>query len=286
MSKLSIEANPPGGKATEKSFSQADLKAIFNGYLYTGTDIGPSRKVFPYQFWLPLLGIFTGSRLNELCQLDTTDIQVDSKSGLHSIDIIDDPKDKPHSKVLKNVASRRILPIHNELIRVGFLDFVEQARQEGRTKLFSDGLKYSEKKGWGGIATTFFTRVPSESTSYAGYFHQVGIRERKANGETDGKKFHSFRHTFIDFVKNAGGEAASLLETFTGHAKKDKTEADSYGTGIYLTKKHKIINEVSFPTDLSHVSYADFETRLGLKLKCSIEEHRKAHGLNQHERLA
>lgn len=269
-----IDFNPPGFKAEEKSFTKGDLKAIFTGYIYSGTNIGTSQKVFPYQFWLPLLGLFTGGRLNELCQLDTEDIRVDVETGLYSIDIIDDPKGKIHSKVLKNTASRRVLPIHNELVRIGFLDFVHQARTENRAKLFSDGLTYSENKGWGGIATTFFTRVPSASTKYAGYFHQVGIRERKSDGNTDGKNFHSFRHTFIDLVKNFSVEAAMLLETFTGHAKKDKTEADSYGTGIYLSRKHRILNEVIFPVDLSHISYSDFESRLGSKLRLSIENHR------------
>ncbi|MSU95339.1 site-specific integrase [Pseudomonas mandelii] len=269
-----IDFNPPGFKADEKIFTKSDLRAIFSGYIYTDTSIGTSQKVFPYQFWLPLLGLFTGGRLNELCQLDTDDVGFDEETGLYSIDIIDDPKGKAHSKVLKNAASRRILPIHDELIRIGFLNFVAAAKAESRSKLFSDGLTYSEKKGWGGVATTFFTRIPSASTKYAGYFHQVGIRERNADGSSDSKNFHSFRHTFIDFVKNSSVESAMLLESFTGHAKKDKSEADSYGTGIYLSRKYRILNEVDFPVDLSHISYSDFQSRLGVQLEQSIAKHR------------
>jgi len=269
-----LDFNPPGSQAKERSFTKADLKAIFHGYIYIGESIGSANKVFPYQFWLPLLALFTGGRLNELCQLDTDDIQYDVETGLHSIDIIDDPKGKAHSKVLKNLTSRRILPIHSELVRIGFLTFVEQAVNEKRKKLFSDGLKYSANKGWGGIATTFFTRVPSPSTTYAGYFHQVGIRQRKADGDTDDKNFHSFRHTFIDIVKNSSIEAAMLLEAFTGHAKPGETEADRYGSGIYLSRKFKILHDAKFTVDLRHITYADFEKRLGDKLADSVTQHR------------
>lgn len=280
-----IDLQPPGKSKKEKTFSQSDLKAIFTGYLYAGIDIGSVGKIFPYQFWLPLIGLFTGGRLNEICQLDTEDVQFDDESGLWSISIMDDEKDRPLPKALKNTSSRRILPIHDELIRIGFLDFVERAKTEGREKLFSDGLTYSARKGWGGIATTFFSRMPSESTKFGGYFHRVGIRSRKANGETDEKTFHTFRHTFIDLVRNTGAEALLLLEAFTGHAKKERSEADSYGKGFYLKNKHRVLHSVAFSGDVSHITYAEFEKRLGMKIRSSVEEHRKTHGLNQSERL-
>ncbi|PIK80028.1 site-specific integrase [Pseudomonas sp. 382] len=278
-----FDLTPAGVESKVRSFSKGDLNAIFSGYIYAGSDLGTANLVYPYQFWLPLLGLFTGGRLNELCQLDTYDVQTDEETGLHSIVIMDDPKDKPLPKALKNKASRRKLPVHDELVRIGFIDFVELARKEGREKLFSDGLKHNPKKGWGSRATTFFTRMPSDSTSYAGYFHQVGIRKRDENGDTDGKNFHSFRHTFTDLVKNTGGDAAALLEAFTGHAKPGKTEADSYGVGFYLARKHEILHTVHFPTDLSHITYGDFERRLGAQLSRSIEAHRVQFGLNQDE---
>lgn len=281
--KPKFDLSPAGLTSKVRSFSNSDLKAIFSGYLYTSTDPGSAQLVYPYQFWLPLLGLFTGGRLNELCQLDTADIQLDKESGLYTIVIMDDPKDKPLPKALKNKSSRRKLPVHDELIRIGLIDFVEQARIEGREKLFSDGLKHNPKKGWAARATTFFTRMPSDSTSYAGYFYQVGIRKRDEKGDTDGKNFHSFRHTFTDLIKNTGGNAIALLEAFTGHAKKDKTEADSYGVGFYLTTKHATLHSVNFPIDLSHVTYKNFQQRLGCKLSECVANHRAKHGINQDE---
>jgi hypothetical protein len=150
-------------------------------------------------------------------------------------------------------------------------------------KLFSDGLTYNPSKGWGGNATTFFTRMPSASTRQGGYFFNVGIRKRLENGKPDNKNFHSFRHTFIGLLRNTGGEARSLLETFTGHAKPNKTQADDYGLGVYLATKHQALHTVIFPLDLSRVTYLDFVNRLGHKLNPSVSAHRRKHGTNQIE---
>lgn len=152
--------SPVGKKPVEKAFNKTDLQAIFSGYLYTGTELIKSNAVFPYQFWLPVLGLYTGGRLNELCQLDTEDISKKEPEGIWTISMMDDERDRPLPKSLKNQSSRRILPIHSELIRMGFLAFVEQAAKEGREKLFSDGLTYNPKKGWGSNATHFFCRFP------------------------------------------------------------------------------------------------------------------------------
>lgn len=269
-----------------RPFTRNDLNAIFSGYLYSGSNVGTIELVFPYQFWLPLLGIFTGSRLNEICQLDLDDIAQEADTGIWFISITDDEEDKPLPKALKNQSSRRFVPVHEQLISAGFLDFVSRARSEGREKLFSDGLTYNPTKGWGGNATTFFTRMPSKSTPQGGYFYNIGIRKRLESGKPDNKKFHSFRHTFIDLVRNTGIEARSLLETFTGHAKKSKSQSDDYGLGIYLKNKYETLHTVPFPSILAGITYSDFESRLAQKLLTSVKRHRDKHGLNQGETFA
>lgn len=281
-----IELDPAGENSPRKSFTPADLKAIFSGYLYSGTDTEGVEKVFPYQFWLPLIGLFTGSRLNEICQLNTADVKLDEESGLWCISIRDDSKDSPLPKVLKNKSSRRILPVHDELIRIGFIDFLEEAKQEGRSKLFSDGLVYNARKGWGSIATTFFSRMPSESTKFGGYFHRVGIRARDDSGETDSKRFHTFRHTFVALVQNANTDKPKLLQALTGHASKERSAIDGYGDGFTLNNKHGALHHTRFPVELSHISYAGFKSRLGVKLAASVEGHRKKYGKNQQEKPA
>lgn len=278
------DRNPPGKKPVEKAFTKADLQAIFSGYLYTGSELKKSNAVFPYQFWLPVLGLYTGGRLNELCQLDTEDVCKKEPEGIWTISMMDDELDRPLPKSLKNQSSRRILPIHSELIRMGFLTFVEQAAKEGREKLFSDGLTYNPKKGWGSNATHFFCRFPSPSTPASGYFFKCGIRERDADGKTDRKNFHSFRHTFTDLAREAGGEAYLVLPDLTGHSRGKEGQVAKYGNGFSQSKKQEVLESLTIPVDLSNITYSGFEARLGNKLQLSVERHRHTHELNQTEK--
>jgi len=273
----------PGKKPVERAFTPNDLQAIFSGYLYTGNELTKSNAVFPYQFWLPVLGLLTGGRLNELCQLDTEDVSKSKAEGIWTISMMDDESDRPLPKSLKNESSRRTLPVHSELIRMGFLDFVEQAIAEGREKLFSDGLTYNRKKGWGGNATHFFCRFPSPSTPASGYFFKCGIRERDAEGKTDGKNFHSFRHTFTDLARESGAEAYLVLPDLTGHSRGKEGQVARYGNGFSQAKKQAVLEGLTIPVDLSVISYAGFVARLGHKLDDGIQRHRGKHGLNQAE---
>jgi integrase len=274
---------PAGKKPVEKAFSQTDLQAIFSGYLYTGTELNKSNAVFPYQFWLPVLGLYTGGRLNELCQLDTEDVYKKEPEGIWTISLMDDELDRPLPKILKNHSSRRIIPIHSELIRMGFLEFVEQASLEGRTKLFSDGLTYNPKKGWGSNATHFFCRFPSPSTPASGYFFKCGIRERDSEGKTDRKNFHSFRHTFTDLARESGAEAYLVLPDLTGHSRGKEGQVAKYGNGFSQVKKKAVLEGLTIPVDLSTITFADFVVRLGHRLEDGIQRHRSKHGLNQAE---
>ncbi|WP_413703753.1 DUF6538 domain-containing protein [Pseudomonas sp. Pseusp16] len=262
----------------DKPFTVQELDAIFSGYIYKGTNSESANLVFPYQFWLPLLGLFMGGRLNELCQLETSDIAKEANTNIWFARLVVEG-----TKSLKNSHSSRLIPIHDELIRVGFLDFVAEARTEGRKNLFSDGLTYQKIKGWGGNATTFFTRMPSPSTTHGGYFYSIGIRKRLPDGKPDAKRLHAFRHTFIDLLRNTSDEADHLIPVYTGHAEKNKNQSDDYGSGYWLSKLHRVLHTVQFPPDLSEITYADFVQRLGHILTPCIQEHRSTHSLNPSE---
>jgi integrase len=63
-------------------FSTQQLRLIFNAPVYRGcvddewhyATPGPNRPRRA-RFWVPLIGLFSGMRLNEICQLDVADIQ-------------------------------------------------------------------------------------------------------------------------------------------------------------------------------------------------------------------
>ena len=80
---------------------------------------------------MPLLGLYTGARLNELCQLYVNDIRQIDK--IWCIDINRNTNDKK----LKNASSERIIPIHPKLIELRFLEFVKEQKSNQSQRLFS-----------------------------------------------------------------------------------------------------------------------------------------------------
>ncbi|TOQ66416.1 site-specific integrase, partial [Vibrio parahaemolyticus] len=155
----------------------------------------------PYYFWLPLLAYFTGARLNELCQLYRADIyQVD---GIWVIQI----DDRFDGQRLKNLTSRRIVPIHNQLLHLGFIEFVQSVQHE---RIFPE-LKES-RDGFGAAASKWFGRFKTRL------------------GFDRGHDFHSFRHTVATQFKRHQVShivAGELL----GHSQNSITY-DRYGKGL------------------------------------------------------
>lgn len=87
--------------------------------IYHMKDYVEHRYLHPYYYWIPLLLRYLGARLNELCGLHASNIiQIDN---IPSVVINDDIE----GQRVKNNNSMRVIPIHSELIRLGFLDFVE-----------------------------------------------------------------------------------------------------------------------------------------------------------------
>ncbi|MCO5098685.1 MAG: phage integrase N-terminal SAM-like domain-containing protein [Rhodocyclaceae bacterium] len=129
----------------------------------------------PHEFWLPLLGIFTGARLNELCQLDVADIH-NNKEGTWVINFVDSNE----KKRLKTEASIRTIPLHPSLIDAGFLDYLDDLRGIGAQRIFPY-LRYTEKSGFGDVA----------GEAYARYIKRIKL-------EGSGKVYHSLRKTAND----------------------------------------------------------------------------------------
>lgn len=148
----------------------------------------------PYQKWGTLIAMYTGARLNEIAQLELSDIkQVD---GVWCFDF----NDEGENKRLKNKASRRIVPIHSRLIDMKFLDFVEEVRKSGKARLLHD-LSYSVKNGYGRNMSRWFSNR---------FLTELGIKSDKL-------VFHSFRHTVTTQLLRNGVEEP-VVKKIIGHS--------------------------------------------------------------------
>lgn len=155
----------------------------------------------PWRYWLPLLGRATGARLEELCQLRVDDFI--EQQGMQCIRI----DDSREGQNLKNSSSRRFLPLHPSLIEQGLLQYADSVRANGDDRLFP---KLEAVRGkLGHAASKWFGR----------YKAKLGITDPR-------KTFHSFRHTFIDDLRDAGVQD-SLIKRMVGH------EDNSVTFGIY-----------------------------------------------------
>ncbi|MEO6742905.1 MAG: DUF6538 domain-containing protein [Caldimonas sp.] len=153
------------------ALSAEELKGMFEQPLFSG---GVAEA--PWKYWTPLLDLFQGFRVAESSGLYTNDIlEVDGVPCLSVIsDSHGDPTEDDKSAVkagsarhtitartadeyrrLKNAASRRVVPIHPELIRLGFLNFVGDMRALGpEPRHLFPQLPWEEK--------SMFGRKPSE----------------------------------------------------------------------------------------------------------------------------
>lgn len=145
----------------------------------------------PWRYWLPFLGRATGARLEELCQLRLDDFI--EQQGIPCIRI-DDTREGQN---LKNSSSRRTLPLHPALIDMGLLEHVVSVRGTGVDRLFPELEAVRGKLG----------HAPSKW--FGRYKTKLGITDPR-------KTFHSFRHTLIDDLRDAGVQD-SLIKRIAGH---------------------------------------------------------------------
>ena len=121
-------------------------------------------------------------------------------------------------KRLKNLSSRRIVPIHQTLLELGFVDFLNLIKKKPlttdgkkRKRLFEE-LPYKE-----GLYSRNISRFLNTS-----YLNRIGVKTKK-NG------FHSLRHTVVDHLKQKGVEPHYINELM-GHSQ-GNIDLDRYGKG-------------------------------------------------------
>lgn len=204
-----------------RPWTDDELRALFMAPLHTRYALpDASLGGRDAAYWIPLLGLYTGARLGELCQLRTVDIQ--TIEGIPVLVLTDDGEDQN----IKSDAGHRSVPIHSELLRLGFLGYVEAIRAAG-----ADSLWPSMKMRAG---------KPSD---YFGRWFRV---YRKSLG-IDGARpdFHCFRHTLRPLMRRAGF-SEETQDKVTGHKAKG-----SVGTVVYghwtLKEIHEAVESIRYP---------------------------------------
>ncbi len=138
-------------------------------------------------YWIPLLGLYSGARCSELCQLRTDDIK--KESGVWMMQINDgDPTQR-----IKTNAARRSIPLHAELLRLGFIQY---------SKSITQG--------------SLWPKLPKREGKAGGYFSQFFGELRAELGIPPSMSFHSFRHSARTNLVCAG-VAEPIVDKLLGH---------------------------------------------------------------------
>ena len=212
-------------KGKRKPFSSGDLKLLFESAEYQA---GLFKR--PSDFWCPLLSLFTSARQEEVCQLLRDDVFKDEESGEWVISINDDD-----GKKLKNEHSKRILPIHPMLKKLGFIEFVLTVSKG--EKLFPD----EERNSLGHFGAF--------SNRFNDYKDRVGVVKSVVNGKKEMKDFHTLRHTFTDKLLGLRPPPPDYIKNaITGHSDEGESEnSRTYFEGPSIQQKKDYIFKVKYP---------------------------------------
>lgn len=209
-------------------YSADQLQAIFASPLFTGHLSATSRHkkgtslVRDGKYWTPLIALYSGMRMGEIVQLLSTDVKQEK-----AIWFFDISKSEGDAKQIKTKSSYRRVPVHRILIEAGFLDHVQKSDPKGR--LFPD-----IEPGADGYFSHNFSKW------WGRYSRQVGFK-------TANTAFHSFRHNFIDGLRNARVTEA-VARALVGHS--DGSVHGGYGAGPELKLLKHEVDKVDF--GLSH----------------------------------
>ena len=175
--KLNVIANLPNIPKTKKSLLKPHLPYSQDQLL---TMFDPQYDFFkkkPDAFWLCMIGLFTGARANAAITLQYDDLI--KEDGLDCIYF----RSNNDAKNLKNDASERKVPIHKDLLDLGFLSYF----QRKKTKLNANGTDF--------IFSHAVTKTGQYNNKYMDrvlfpFFKSIGVKSNIAHDRHD---FHSFR---------------------------------------------------------------------------------------------
>jgi integrase len=186
-----------GEQSGRTSFETPELQKLFAAPVFTKHEY-PEGGKGPAAFWLPLLALFSGARQAELAGLTVADVQREPETSTPLLNIM---AQLSRGKKLKTKSSQRVIPVHEQLIRLGFLKYVKDVRQREGESAFLFPLVAPDRGSAG---------TPAWSKWFGHYLRNQGVTDKN-------KVFHSFRHGFKDALTQKSVDL-ELRKALMGHA--------------------------------------------------------------------
>ena len=200
--KKSVTISTKKAKDKRESFTDEDIKTIFHhkNFLPSIFETNANQVIkYPY-YWIPILAILMGARLEEICQMRVTDIK--KVSGIWIYRIREEGDYGSEVTKVKNPYSERDIPLHSELVdTLGFVNYVKHIKKLGKERTFWElpkrGNVYHKNVG------KFFNQK---------YLVKIGLKKK-------GKSFHSLRHSVETNLTNANVNGR-FIDFLQGHSQK------------------------------------------------------------------
>jgi integrase len=113
-----------------KHYDANELAVIFGSVAFTSGWEPPRARFGQAWYWIPLLLYYTGARLEEIAQLAATDVR--NAGDVVYLNILNADDEDDNGRGVKTDGSRRDVPLHPDLIALGFVEYVESVPQDGQ----------------------------------------------------------------------------------------------------------------------------------------------------------
>ncbi|MGK0272853.1 MAG: integrase [Cocleimonas sp.] len=181
--------------------------------------------------WITLLMLYHGLRPSEACQLHSNDIT--TIDGINVIHVTNEGM----SQQLKTAQSKRTVPLHQKLIELGFVDFVQtMTDRTSKTSQLTSNPLFHYQPSSDGVWSHKFCR---EFGKLLDQLHFIAGKRPTA---------YSFRHTFIDELKQLQIEE-SMVAQLVGHVYHNITYG-RYGKQYDVKTLKPVVDKVSYTLNL------------------------------------
>lgn len=229
---------PHGGhdnqEPVRRHFELDELKRLFGGSLFQAPAIErvcpPKHSANTALAWLIPIALFSGMRLDEICGLRLADVK--DAEGVLYFDVT-----SHEGRRLKTEAARRLVPVHSELLRIGFGQYVEHVRKQGHDYLFP-GLKPGGPDG---------KRSWYVGKRFTDYRRSVTVSAKETT-------FHCFRKNAATALERARIPEIEAVRVI-GHRLETMTYG-LYSGGLDLPGLKRVVEAIQYPgLDLSPLHY-------------------------------
>lgn len=206
-------------------FSQNDIRKMIKSPEYI------SGKLRGAKYWAPLIAMFSGMRLEEICGLRINDVRHLNNIWVFSV------RENGYRK-LKNKTSIRDVPIHDQLIELGFVDFLKSQKRLGYERVFSD-LK-SHRDGYSSSISKWFSAF-CKRCQLAPLTNSYEVRS-----------FHSFRHT-VSTTLASSDLPERVLNKLLGHSYGDSETMKTYTHAISIKMLKSAVDKIQYRVSFKHL---------------------------------